>query len=238
VTGLRRPPMVGDHQRRSAAPSTGVQVTEPSAPEEPGGRLGWLFHWWLGSCQGRVQVGSDLGMTCSVLPTWDCQLRMQLARRWPRLVRAAGLTVTLCPATCSLTEMVTAHLRSVGDGRTYPVGKPVTKCPLGSRMWSVAVALITARPAAAARTGNSPATPHPARLPPRSRPNPPTHLVTKRPLTAAVSNRQVMRQVDQAESDPCDRHLWRMGKSGVALVQPRSLTTRVGEVVSPLVSST
>jgi hypothetical protein len=53
--------MVGDHQRRSAAPSTGVQVTEASAPEEPGGRLGWLFHWWLDSCQGRVQVGSDLG---------------------------------------------------------------------------------------------------------------------------------------------------------------------------------
>jgi hypothetical protein len=73
------------------------------------------------------------GMTCSVLPILDCQPHWQLACRWPRSGRAAGLTVTLCPATCSLTEMVTGHLRSVGDGRTYPRGKPVTNCPLGSR---------------------------------------------------------------------------------------------------------
>jgi hypothetical protein len=65
-------------------------------------------------------------MTCSVLPIRDCQPHSQLARRWPRSVRPAGLTVTLCPATCSLTEMVTGHPRSVGDGRTYPLGKPVT----------------------------------------------------------------------------------------------------------------
>jgi hypothetical protein len=69
------------------------------------------------------------GMTCSVLPIQDSQPHSQLARRWPLSARAAGLTVTLCPATCSLTEMVTAHLRSVGDGRTYPRGKPVTKLP-------------------------------------------------------------------------------------------------------------
>jgi hypothetical protein len=33
--------------------------------------------------------------------------------------------VTLCPETCSLTEMVTGHLRSVSDGQTYPLGNLV-----------------------------------------------------------------------------------------------------------------
>ena len=47
------------------------------------------------------------GMTCSVLPTRDSQPHWQLARRWPLLARPAGLTLTLCPGTCSLTEMVT-----------------------------------------------------------------------------------------------------------------------------------
>jgi hypothetical protein len=69
------------------------------------------------------------GMTCSVLPIPDSQPHWQLARRWPRPVGAAGLTVTLCPATCSLTEMVTAHPRSVGGSRTYLPGTPVTKLP-------------------------------------------------------------------------------------------------------------
>jgi hypothetical protein len=40
--------------------------------------------------------------------------------------------VTLCPATCSFTEMVTVHLRSSGDCRTYPHAEPVTKFPLRS----------------------------------------------------------------------------------------------------------
>jgi hypothetical protein len=46
-------------------------------------------------------------MTCSVLPIRDAQPHSQLAQRWLVLVRAADLTVTLCPATCSFTEMVT-----------------------------------------------------------------------------------------------------------------------------------
>jgi hypothetical protein len=82
------------------------------------------------------------GMTCSVLPIPEVQPHWQLARRWLRVARAAGLTVTLGPATCSLTEMVTAHLRSVGEGRTYPPGNPVTNCPLRSRY---AVAMVTPR---------------------------------------------------------------------------------------------
>jgi hypothetical protein len=73
------------------------------------------------------------GMTCSVLPIRDCQPHSQLAWRWPLSARPAGLTVTLCPATCSLTEMVTGHLRSVRDGRTYPLGEPVAK--LSARLW-------------------------------------------------------------------------------------------------------
>jgi hypothetical protein len=68
-------------------------------------------------------------MTCSVLPIRDCQPHSQLARRWLVLLGAVGLTVTLCPGTCSLTEMVTVTSDSVGDDRTYPVGKPVTNVP-------------------------------------------------------------------------------------------------------------
>jgi hypothetical protein len=45
-----------------------------------------------------------------------------------------------------LTEMVTGHLRSVGYGRTYPLGKPVTNLPAWvPGMRSVAVALVTPR---------------------------------------------------------------------------------------------
>jgi hypothetical protein len=52
--------------------------------------------------------------------------------------------VTLCPATCSFTEMVTVHLRLAGDGRTYPHAEPVTKFPL--RSWhALAVALVRPR---------------------------------------------------------------------------------------------
>jgi hypothetical protein len=86
------------------------------------------------------------GMTCSVLPIRDSQPHSQLAWRWPLWVGAAGLTVILCPATCSLTEMVTGHLRSVGYGRSYPLGKPVTNLPAGVRAcgWS-RLAVVTPR---------------------------------------------------------------------------------------------
>src|ERR671922_1567527 len=60
------------------------------------------------------------GMTCSVLRIRDCQPHWQLAQRWPRSVEAAGLTLTLCPGTCSLTEMVTVTSdRSVRTERTH-----------------------------------------------------------------------------------------------------------------------
>src|SRR6266508_5712197 len=90
-------------------------------------------------------------MTCSVLPVRDFQPHSQLALRRPLPAGGAGLTVTLCPATCSLTEMVMDHLgesrrrpflpsscswaegiaalpaaaqpTAVGNGRTYPVAK-------------------------------------------------------------------------------------------------------------------
>jgi hypothetical protein len=45
-------------------------------------------------------------MTCSVLPIREFQPHSQLARRWALSAGVAGLTVTLCPTTCSLTEMV------------------------------------------------------------------------------------------------------------------------------------
>jgi hypothetical protein len=71
-------------------------------------------------------------MTCSVLPTRDSQPHSQPARRWPRSVRPAGLTVTLCPGTCSLTEMVTVTSnRSVMAEPTH-LGSHAPNCPLGS----------------------------------------------------------------------------------------------------------
>jgi hypothetical protein len=124
----------------------GVQVTRASAPKGPGARLGRRSRWRLGSAEGYVQVGSDLGHDLLGAADPGLQPHSQLARRWPLCVRAAGLTVTLCPATCSLTEMVTGHLRSVRYGRTYPLGKPVTKLPAGVPVIrSVAVALVTPR---------------------------------------------------------------------------------------------
>jgi hypothetical protein len=39
----------------------GVQVARASGPKGPGARLGRRSHWRLGSGEGRVQVGSDLG---------------------------------------------------------------------------------------------------------------------------------------------------------------------------------
>ena len=53
--------MVGDHQRRSVAPSIGVPVMRASGPEDPRARLGRLSHWRLGGGYRRVQVSSDLG---------------------------------------------------------------------------------------------------------------------------------------------------------------------------------
>jgi hypothetical protein len=108
----------------------GVEVTRTSALEAAGAtRLGRLFHLPLGRCEGRLQVGSDLGH--DLLGAADprlpaaCTASATLAPSG----RPASLTVTLCPATCSFTEMVTVHLRSAGDGRTYPHAEPVTKFP-------------------------------------------------------------------------------------------------------------
>jgi MalT-like TPR region len=122
VTALRRPHMVGDHQLRSAAPSAGVQVSRSQRPKvlEPG-LVGGLRGGWVAARAASRWVRIS-GMTCSVLSIRDCQPHSQPAWRWPSSARAAGLTVTLCPVTCSLTEMVTGQLRSVGDGRTYPAG--------------------------------------------------------------------------------------------------------------------
>jgi hypothetical protein len=74
-------------------------------------------------------------MTCSVLPTRDSQPHWQLPRRWPRAVRPAGLTVTLCPGTCSLTEMVTVTSnRSVMAEPTH-LGYRSPNSLLGAGAW-------------------------------------------------------------------------------------------------------
>jgi len=80
------------------------------------------------------------GMTCSVLPLRDSQPHSQLARRWPLLAGAAGLTVTLCPATCSLTEMVMVTSDRSGMAELTRLGSRSPNSPLGSGRRSVAVA--------------------------------------------------------------------------------------------------
>jgi hypothetical protein len=130
LAGLRRHSMVGTTSvgmlRRHRVSRWGERQGRKLLER---GLVGCLTRGWVAATAASRWVRIS-GMTCSVLPIRDSQPHWQLARRWPLSVRAAGLTVTLCPATCSLTEMVTGHLRSVGNGRTYPLGKPVTKLPV------------------------------------------------------------------------------------------------------------
>jgi hypothetical protein len=109
--------------RRSATPSTGPsRCGERQDREilEPGLGCGRAGGWVAARAASRwVRIW---GMTCSVLPTPDCQPHWQLARRWPLWARAAGATVTLWPVTCSLTEIVTRHLRSVGMAKPTRLG--------------------------------------------------------------------------------------------------------------------
>jgi hypothetical protein len=112
VMGLRHSPWLGDPPAPKCYAIRRVsrrrqrqrrKLLEPGLVGGPTG--GWV------AARAASRWARIWGMTCSVLPTRDCQPHWQLPRRWPRSVGAAGLTVTLCPATCSLTEMVTAHPR-------------------------------------------------------------------------------------------------------------------------------
>jgi hypothetical protein len=121
----------------------GVQVTRPSGPEAPGARL--RSHWWLGSGEGRVQVGSDLGH--DLLGAADPGLPAALAagaalaaRGWGR--GPDGDLVPWRPARSRRCSQVTFDRRWWPNLPTPP-GKPVTNCPLGPGRRSVAVALVT-----------------------------------------------------------------------------------------------
>jgi hypothetical protein len=81
------------------------------------------------------------GMTCSVLPIRDAQPHSQLAQRWLVLGRAADLTVTLCPATCSFTEMVTVTSnRSVMAEPTHKGNRSPNR-PLDSRRGALGMSM-------------------------------------------------------------------------------------------------
>jgi hypothetical protein len=84
-------------------------------------------------------------MTCSVLPIRDCQPHSQPAWRWPLSARTAGATVTLCPETCSLTEMVTgtSNRSVVAEPTPWEAGYQISGLGLDGR--SVVVALFTPR---------------------------------------------------------------------------------------------
>jgi hypothetical protein len=118
-----------DHQRPSATPPPGVQVMRASGPEDSGARLGRLSHWPLGSCEGLIEVGSQLGH--DLLDAADRRLPAAFATgvtlagfSWGR-----GPDDDLVPGDLLVDEDGHGHLQSVGDGRTYPLGKPVTKFP-------------------------------------------------------------------------------------------------------------
>ena len=56
-----RPGCAGRASGASRAGGAGGGVRRVLGPEHAGARRGWLSHSPLGSCQGRFQVGSDLG---------------------------------------------------------------------------------------------------------------------------------------------------------------------------------
>jgi hypothetical protein len=119
----------GHHQPRCAGPSTGVQVTQSLGLEGPGARLGRLSPRRLGSCQGRFQVGSDLGH--DLLGTADPRLPATFAAgaTLAALGSARGPDGDLVPGNLLVDRDGHGHLQSVGDGRSYPLGTPITKLP-------------------------------------------------------------------------------------------------------------
>jgi hypothetical protein len=109
--------------------STGRQVMRASGSEDSGARLGRLSHWPRGSCEGLIQVGSHLGH--DLLDAADPRLPAAFATGvtlagfgWAR-----GPDDDLVPGDLLVDEDGHGHLPSVGDGRTYPLRKPVTKFP-------------------------------------------------------------------------------------------------------------
>jgi hypothetical protein len=124
----------------------GVQITRASGPKGPGARLGRWSHWRLGSGEGRVQVGSYLGH--DLLGAADPRLPAAFAAgaALAALGSGRGPDGDLVPGDLLVDGDGHGHLRSVGYGRTYPLGKPVTNLPAGvPGMRSVAVALVTPR---------------------------------------------------------------------------------------------
>jgi hypothetical protein len=99
-----------------------------SGPDDSGARLGRLSYWPLGSCEGLIEVTSHLGH--DLLDGADPRLPAAFATGvalagfgWGR-----GPDDDLVPGDLLVDEDGHSHL-SVGDGRTYLLGKPVTKFP-------------------------------------------------------------------------------------------------------------
>src|SRR5829696_9407838 len=102
-----------------------------SEPEGPGARLGRRPHWPLASCQGRLQVDSDLGH----------DLLGAANRRRPAAFAAGAVLAApgsgrgphgdLVPGDLLVDGDGHGHLdRSVGAGRTYPLRELVAKSPI------------------------------------------------------------------------------------------------------------
>ena len=131
------------HPQRSQRRSTQLRVLRPP-PGGPGnagyqrrkvlepGLLDGLRGGWVAARAASRWV-RIWGMTCSVLPIRDCQPHSHPAWRWPRSARAAGRTMTLCPVTCSLTEMVTGQLRSSLMAEPTHLGNRSPNWPQGTR---------------------------------------------------------------------------------------------------------
>ena len=125
-----------------------------SGPEDSGARLGRLFHWPLGSCEGLIEVGSHLGHDL-------------LDAAGPRLPAAFATGVTLAgfgwgrgpdddlvPGDLLVDEDGHSHLQSSVMAEPTHLGKQSPNFPLGAAMWSVAIGLLGPGPASG--TGETP----------------------------------------------------------------------------------
>jgi hypothetical protein len=88
----------------------GVQVTRASAPKGPGARLGRRSRWRLGSAEGYVQVGSDLGH--DLLGAADPGL--------PAAFAAGAALAALCSGRGPDGDLVPGDLLVDGDGHGSP----------------------------------------------------------------------------------------------------------------------
>lgn len=135
-----------------------------SAPESPRAGLSRLSHLPLGSGEGRLQVGSDLGH--NLLGTTDLRLpaAFTAGTTLAGLGSARGPDGNPVPGHLLVHGDAHGHLHSVGDGQTYPIGGTATKFSLAATMRCIAIALVC-QGMSRCRWQRSPVRRHPTAVP-------------------------------------------------------------------------